>query len=182
METITNVEVSKVYPGPKGEGEYGPWQIWNFYLKDDKRKFSFFEKDGLIPQEGMQIQVLKFEVKQKGEYTNHDVKELTLQADWYDGKEPESSEAVQSTISTKRDSSVTMYISYAKDLMVALLASGAYPGLTLEQAADLVTQVGMMMQDEADDDGSAQPNTDPIEIPEPGTTDDVPLPDEPPPY
>ena len=191
MQTLTNVEVGKVFKGKSGEGQYGPWQIHDVYLRDDKRKLTYFEKDGLIPEAGMIIQVLKFEVVQKGEYTNYTVKELTPDPNWYSGKEPEiphqkPPSVAGSTQGVKRDSSVTMYVSYAKDLMVALLGveDGHYFGMTLEDIAGIVAQTGVIMYDKVNGIEKIveeDPNlgwTFTQDTPD----DEPPFPDEPPPY
>ena len=79
-----DVTIGKVYKGAGGEGNYGPWQIWNFYLDDpdDKRKFTWFEKDGLIPIEGMSVKAMEFEVSESHKdgktYLNHTVKWFKL--------------------------------------------------------------------------------------------------------
>ena len=142
MQTLTNVEVGKVFKGKSGEGQYGPWQIHDVYLRDDKRKFSYFEKDGLIPEVGMIIQVLKFEVVQKGEYTNYTVKELTPDPNWYSGKEPEiphqkPPSVAGSTFSTNRGSDIgpmTMWGKYIGEVISALIGKGLI-GKGLDDAA-----------------------------------------------
>ena len=187
METLTNVEVGKVFKGKSGEGQYGPWQIHDVYLRDDKRKFSYFEKDGLIPEVGMIIQVLKFEVVQKGEYTNYTVKELTPDPNWYSGKEPEiphqkPPSATGSTQGVKRDSSITMFASYSKDLMVALINNGLYLEMDLEDIARIVAQTGVIMYDKVNGTEHVEPAMIKPEPTEPIDPDEPPFPDEPPPY
>ena len=188
METLTNVEVGKVFKGKSGEGQYGPWQIWDVYLRDDKRKLSYFEKDGFIPEVGAMIQVLKFEVvtKQGNDgktYTNYNVKELTPDPNWYSGKEPETppqtrSVATGSTISPKRDSSITMFVSYAKDLMVAFIGQGRYLEMDLEDVGGIVAQVGIMMYDKVNSPVRDEPAKEAHE--QADYTPELEYPDEPP--
>ena len=79
-----DVTIGKVYKGKGGESQHGPWQIWNFYLDDpdDKRKFTWFEKDGLIPIEGMSVKAMEFEISETHKdgktYLNHTVKWFKL--------------------------------------------------------------------------------------------------------
>jgi hypothetical protein len=83
MDVITNTEITKVYEGPSGEGQYGPWQIFNFYVKDHKEKFSVFGKDEFVPMPGIKLKLLKYEIKHSEKdgkkYTNYDVKEVILE-------------------------------------------------------------------------------------------------------
>jgi len=162
MPTLTNVIVNKVYEGKSGEGQYGPWQAYNFYVRGDVRKFSCFDSK-LVPREGMAIDALEFEEEQKAKdgkwYTNNNIKTVIL---------PDTQEAVSNiqrqvnqaapqTVSeprsatNKRDSSLTMYISYAKDIAVALLnhKSEQVHNFTVEEIGDIIVQVGINMYDKA---------------------------------
>ena len=168
MPTLTNVIVNKVYKGASGEGQYGPWQAYNFYVKGDDRKFSCFDSK-LAPVEGMAIVALEYEEEQSQSkkdgkwYTNNNVKTVML---------PDTQEAVSdvqiqqlnknanqtapepqgSTISpTKRDSSLTMYISYAKDIVVAKIQAGdeQYALMPVEDLGVVTVQVGINMYDKA---------------------------------
>jgi len=157
MPTLTNVIVNKVYKGASGEGQYGPWQAYNFYVKGDDRKFSCFDSK-LVPVEGMAIAALEFEEKQsqgKDEkwYTNNNVKTVMLPDTQAPQTTPQTApEATGSTIShTKRDSSLTMYISYAKDIVVAKIQAGdeQYALMPVEDLGVVTVQVGINMYDKA---------------------------------
>ena len=160
MPTLTNVIVNKVYKGASGTGQYGDWQAFNFYVKGDDRKFSCFGST-LMPKEGMAIVALEYEEeesqsKKDGKwYTNNNVKTIMLadEGQQVSQNAPQTAPEPRSeTISpTKRDSSLTMYISYAKDLTVALLnhKSEQVQNFTVEELANIVVQVGMNMYDKA---------------------------------
>jgi len=75
MEVIVNAIITKVYEGASGTSQHGAWQIFNFYVKDRKEKFSCFGNEKFTPKEGMVLKLLKYEIKTKGEYTNYNVKE-----------------------------------------------------------------------------------------------------------
>lgn len=90
MQNLTNVTIDKAYKGISGTSQHGEWQLWDFYLKDDKRKFSMFEKDEVpIPEQGMKIAFMEFEVKEvpgKGKhegktFTNYNVGKFVLADD-----------------------------------------------------------------------------------------------------
>jgi hypothetical protein len=78
MEILTDVKITKVYEGKSGEGKFGTWQIYNFYIKDRKEKFSCFGSDAFTPEEGMNLKLLKYEIEPNGEYTNYKVKEAII--------------------------------------------------------------------------------------------------------
>ena len=158
MPTLTNVIVNKVYEGASGEGQYGPWQAYNFYVKGDDRKFSCFDSK-LIPKEGMAIAALEFEEKQsqgKDEkwYTNNNVKTVILPDEAQPQTTPQTALEPRDTtisVSSKRDTSLTMYISYAKDIVVAKIQAGdeQYALMPVEDLGVVTVQVGMNMYDKA---------------------------------
>jgi len=77
MEQLNNVQITKVFEGKSGEGKFGFWQAYNFYIDDPDWKdikFSYFGGGKkTTPTEGMNLSLLEFEVSHKGEYTNYDV-------------------------------------------------------------------------------------------------------------
>ena len=91
----------------------------------------------------MTLQVLEYEIKQDGEYTNYNVKKLTLP------KQQPPSQLAQSQTQKgpQRDNTLTMYVSYVKDMMVQLLAAEhhEYAPLSIEELAKLVINTGKMM-------------------------------------
>jgi len=90
-EYLGNVTIGKVYKGKSGDGKHGPWQAWNFHIDGDDRKFSYFS-GGKKPEpyEGAFIKMAKFETETKGQYRNHNIKELAL-----DGQNSEPSQEPQ---------------------------------------------------------------------------------------
>jgi len=166
MPTLTNVIVNKAYKGASGEGQYGPWQAYNFYVKGDDRKFSCFDSR-LVPKEGMAIAALEYEEKQsQGKddkwYTNNNIKTVILPDEGQPQTTPQTaSEPRGETISpTKRDSSLTMYISYIKDIVVAKIQAGdeQYCLMPVEDLGVVIVQVGMNMYDKANGVPEELPN------------------------
>ena len=79
MPALANVTISKVWEGKSGEGKYGPWTAYNFKVEGHDEKFGYFKSGSKpTPVEGMVLEVLQYETKQRGEYTNNDVKVFTL--------------------------------------------------------------------------------------------------------
>lgn len=152
-EFETDVEITKVYEGKSGEGEYGPWTAYNFYVKDDERKFSWFKSDSkpIMPVKGMQIKLMEYVVKQSGEYTNYNVSRIILHGDAH--KKAETRELVDNKKfvpqKSSRNSSLTMYISYAKDLLVALMIHCDYEKVGFNELVDMVVDEGVRMYDRA---------------------------------
>ena len=147
METITNVEVSKVFKGKSGEGQYGPWQIWDVYFNGDNRKFTYFEKGNVIPEVGMMVLVLKFDVEKKGQYTNYTVKELTPDPEWWSGKEPETPHrtppvGAHKTFSPKRELCPMSFLGgFVKDITVQSMQSNEmYHSMPVEDVVEIYGQ------------------------------------------
>jgi hypothetical protein len=186
MQTITDKVIGKVYKGKSGESEYGPWQIWNFYLKGGKQKYSYFEKDGLIPQEGMKVVVMDYEVKQSGEFTNYNVKRLSID----DGHRTDAFQPIEKTAPKIYDSSinsdlgpVSMYVSYYKDIVLGLL--NGVPLDTIPQHIDAVCHFANDILDESVAAGQRVVNGKPkvnTDSPEPEGFMDGPPPDDDIPY
>lgn len=159
MEILTNCEISKVYEGPSGSGQYGPWQIFNFYVKDHKEKFSVFGKDEFVPVPGIKLKLLKYEIKHSEKddkkYTNYDVKEVILE-DEQPGPAPQPTQThPQTQKSSQRDNTLTMYVSYAKDLMVKLLEEMPTKERSLGDLAKEVVKAGKIMYDIAQEAAEA---------------------------
>jgi len=179
MDILTNVEVEKVFKGKSGEGQYGPYQIWNFNLKGDDRRFSMFEKEeSPIPVVGMKIAAMKFEVKQTAgmgkhqgkTFTNYNITELIevgdVILDPQSGKQP----APKGTLSTDIGP-VSMYVSYYKDILCCLInnfgsdrAIEHYDSLLglAQEGLERGIQAGLRV---TEGDIKHKPNTDPVEIP-----------------
>ncbi len=186
METLVDVTIKSVKPGPSGETEHGLWQIHNIYLEGHKEKFTYFEKDGeMIPEPGMKIRVFDYESEQKGKYMNHTIKRLT----YADGQKhnprtdteipkraPQGIPAPQNDLGP-----VSMYVSYHKDYVIAILAKVDVGEHSLENFRDSTIQLADDFLNASIKAGlrvtqvpSAQPNTDRIEIPDDPITGDEP--------
>ena len=76
MHTLTNCTITNVEKGPNGTSAHGVWQIHNIWINNEEQRYSYFEKDGFIPVIGMMLSVMKFDVEQKGQYTNFTIKEM----------------------------------------------------------------------------------------------------------
>ena len=76
MHELKNVTVTNVEKGPSGTSAHGAWQIHNIWINNEEQRYSYFEKDGFIPVAGMMLSVMKFDVEQKGRYTNFTIKEI----------------------------------------------------------------------------------------------------------
>lgn len=150
MEVLTNIEISKVYEGPSGTSQHGPWQIYNFYVKDHKEKFSVFGKDDLIPVPDLKLKLLKYEIKHSEKdgksYTNYNVKEIILEEG--EASQPAQKQPQTTQKSLQRDNTLTMYVSYAKDILVQLLANvEQQTPTTLNKLCQEAVEAGKMMHD-----------------------------------
>ena len=166
-EFLTNVTIRKVYPGKTGESEYGPWQVWNFYLEGhEKLKLNYFSgEEKPIPVEGAALKLIEYDIVTKGGYTNNNVKQFVLAVakeksdsppgDYeppgdplpemkHNGKIDAPKPSPKPTI----DSSITMYISYSKDIAVALIETGHWvinENTVFRDIAEHVVTVGLEM-------------------------------------
>ena len=132
MEQLKNVTISKAYKGKAGVNKFGPWQAWSVYIVGVEPKFDYFEKGGIIPYDGMVLDMLEYEIKQNGEYTNYDIKRLvprdtgraipaaipTVGAGPVQGSLSPVGPVVSKQEENKR---LLMCTSYVKDLMVELV-------------------------------------------------------------
>jgi hypothetical protein len=147
-----DVTIGKVYKGKGGEGHYGPWQIWNFYIDDpdDKRKFTWFEKDGLIPIEGMNIKAMEFEISETHKdgktFRNHTVKWFKLNSTPNTQPQKSTQGPSASTGGTIRLEGLSFYVSYAKDLMCKAMELNAdYGQRAVDALASEVMEIGKDM-------------------------------------
>ena len=76
MHELKNVTITNVERGPSGTSAHGAWQIHNIWINNEEQRYSYFEKDGFIPVVGTMLSVMKFDVEQKGQYTNFTIKEI----------------------------------------------------------------------------------------------------------
>ena len=76
MHELKNCTITNVEKGPSGTSAHGVWQIHNIWINNEEQRYSYFEKNGFIPVVGMMLSVMKFDVEQKGQYTNFTIKEI----------------------------------------------------------------------------------------------------------
>lgn len=159
MEHIVDCKVTKVYEGPTGEGEWGPWQVYNLYLdKGEKKKFGWMCSGKKVkPVVGMQLKHVGYEVEEDGGYTNYKIKELEL------AEEPKSTPHAipnakedmgsipsesKSKVANNRDAS--FYVSYMKDISIAIMTSGGdLLTADLDVIARKVAKAGLVMMQES---------------------------------
>ena len=137
MAHVSDCEITKVYEGKSGEGEYGPWTAWNFYVDKSDLKFSYFS-GGKKPKpvEGMRLELIRYDTVTKGEYTNHNVKEIFVDASTPKPSQKPSA-STGGTISPKRDSDIgpmTMWGKYIGEVVCSLIGQGLV-GSELDSAA-----------------------------------------------
>lgn len=121
----------------EGAKDGRPWKKYGIQVEGDDRWFGFFERaDSITPGEGLEIE---FDAKQNGKYWNAENIKIVV-----------GSQQSAPAKNGKFDNS-TMFISYAKDLYIALLTT--YPqeiAPTLEDTIARVVDIGMQMKALAD--------------------------------
>lgn len=171
MPELHNVEITKVQPGKTGESQYGSWKAYNFYISDPDwkdQKFGYFQS-GQKPEPlvGMLLSKLEFEITHKGEYTNYEVGKLELtssekplpQTQIQTGKTKPKPEPGQKKEETKplpeppgQDRYLSMYMAYAKDLVVAMMPfSKKLQKCELDEVCRLIARGGLILQTSAND-------------------------------
>ena len=183
MKSISNKEIGKVYEGAKGEGKFGPYQYYNFYLVGGKLKFSYCHTGKKpIPVEGMKLAYMEWEESQSKKdgktFINQTVKTLkplkdgkVLSADTLNPK------IKSAPCGNGKDSPIWFCLSYAKDLQIARLHHvQSMDNLTLTEIVDEVVQAAKAMLDKvngkAEDASYPKPQEPPIEPDDPGPTDE----------
>ena len=155
---LTDVEISKAFEGASGEGEFGPWTAYNFYVEGDERKFSWFKSDSkpITPVQGMGIKLMDYvsAPSKCGKYINNNVSRIILHGDAH--KKAETTKAWEPVkvplahAKPGRDSSITFYLGYSARFMSALIANGSgWNEAPPETIADLVVDMGIRMYDRA---------------------------------
>lgn len=135
MPELNNVTINKVYETQKDD-----WTRWDIYLKGykDLGKLGFFkpkEGDYIVPEEGMILSKIVY--TKEGKYAN--VQSMVLHEE-QPAPQPKRS---------GRDDSISMYISYAKDLMCSYMVHGNLEGATIDEIADKVAHIGIKLYDRA---------------------------------
>ena len=155
----TDVVVRSAHPGTPGDWGYGPATPYNFYIEGDDRKFSWFHSENkpIVPEKGMQIKLMEYKEVPKGEYLNYNVSRIILHGDAHkkaiDHKDSVTmpKRVAQPNNNAGRDNTLTMYISYAKDIAVAEIAQGKFKETTTREIGILVADIGKEMYDNANE-------------------------------
>lgn len=185
MEKLQNVVVRDVKMGKNGVNKRGPWQAWGIYLERCEVKFDYFEKGGIVPFAGMQIELLEYVVEQNGEYTNYQVKKLVPATLAGDSQLPVAAKAgglaalparpEQSGVSgglsaAEKNKRFTMCTAYAKDIMVELIRTDAcdspYRHANLSAIMGAVVKARNILLDEAGEVAKKAPAAPPAITPE----------------
>ena len=160
MPELTNLEISKVYEGKSGEGQYGPWTAYNFYFKGGEKKFSYFSGGSKpVPVVGMKVMYLKYEVVTKGEYTNNNVTEMRV-------GEPQQNTPSGNTEDTKA------YINHGEVVVRLMELSKDYT--ELDELIDRFNHGIQRLTGESDPFPEPNNTHDDINEPPPITDDDIP--------
>ena len=183
MEKLQNVVVRDVKMGKNGVNKHGPWQAWGIYLERCEVKFDYFEKGGIVPFAGMQIELLEYVVEQNGEYTNYQVKKLvpaTLAGDSQlpvaakasglaaFAVRPEKSGISGGLSAAEKNKRFTMCTAYAKDIMIELIGNpdNPYYNANLSVIIGAVVKARNILLDEAGEVAKKAPVAPPAIIPE----------------
>jgi len=146
VEQLTNVTIQRVYEGKTGtntkpDGSSWDWTAYNFYLDGDRenRKFGYFQSGNKpVPLPGMNITLLEYDISQEGQYTNYKVSKMMLAQ----GAERTTSlaQTTQTRAQTEDRRDLSMYVSYAKDILIAKGGSDS-----LEQDCIDIANAGLRM-------------------------------------
>jgi hypothetical protein len=182
VKNISNKEIGKVYEGAKGEGKFGPYQYYNFYLVGGKLKFSYCHTGKKpIPVEGTKVAYMEWEETESEKdgktYVNQTVKLLKLLEDGKVLSQADLNPKVKaSTCSNGKDNPIWFCLSYAKDLRIAqIAASNIMAELPLEAHVKAVAAAGQNLlsmvngKEEADYPKPQEPQVEPDD---PGPTDE----------
>ena len=180
MEQLAQVTIDKVYKSKPIQGQHGEYHIYNFTVEGDNRKFSCIPNQKIsTPIEGAEIPYMEFShstnTGSDGKvYDNYRVAEMKVMGGGTPNPQPNPKPAPPRP-GNGRDSSLTMYISYAKDIIVALINQGRVePPDTLCFAA---VKLGKEMYDLANkvDSQPSQGSSMPQDEPPPYTDDQIPF-------
>ena len=158
MHELKNVTITNVEKGPNGTSAHGVWQIHNIWINNEEQRYSYFEKDGFIPVIGMMLSVMKFDVEQKGQYTNFTIKEIVaiptaapVPAPVAPAVQPVLvAQPVQSVPVVKPEPvpsrELMMCVAYAKDILIQELVMGHVPSNdTFETLVSLAGEAGLAL-------------------------------------
>lgn len=171
-DQLTNVIISKVYEGKSGEGKFGPYTAYNFYVQGEDKKFGWFGGPKKItPVEGMEIAYMEYTTEQDGKYTNYKVSKLVLKEEKSNPTAIANAKEDLGPIpkaTNNRDAS--FYVAYASQMwcaMVSRLPEEIVNDMVLSKEAKLVTQIGLDMMTIVTGNTPSEAQNTPLEESEP---------------
>jgi len=170
METLVNQTIDKVTKGKSGEHkEYGMWQQWSFTLIGDNKRYSYFEKNNIVPVSGMKLLVLKYEIEPKDGKTYYNVKSLEPAIEPTSKAVNQLNQEANNGFNNNRDAS--FYVSYVKDIIVAKIDQGLQEKDTsVKELAMECTIIGLQMLAQVNGDNNGNGKTQTSQRPHSGTT------------
>ena len=143
LHNTENLTITEVVVGPKGTGKRGAWQIYNLTFDGSDKKFTWFQTDSIVPQVGTKIPTMKYEIK-TNEKDGKEYKNFTIKKIEFDNVSQLKNTPPKGKVPTSIPASnVTMFISYAKDLLVSICAGGGYKEVDYPELVKMYTQEGM---------------------------------------
>jgi len=145
-QVLTNVELMGVREGKSGQGQYGEWTMYTFTVRIagwEQEKITYFKSGNKpAPTDGMMVASLEVEEDYyQGNFSGYKAKSMQINQGTPSNQPPRTvppSVNPQGNVTTMgvagtgnppppketpklRDDSITMWTSYAKDIMVALI-------------------------------------------------------------
>jgi hypothetical protein len=128
MGQLMGAVITAVSKKKTGDGNYGPWTLYNFQTDQSDDWYSYFQSgDKPVPLVGMKIAFAEYTEEQNGRYTNLVIDKLAVAEERVPPPQAKSNTQQRtrgqqpSPPGSYKDQSIL--ISYAKDLLVAKIAS-----------------------------------------------------------
>jgi hypothetical protein len=170
MPELENVTVTSVKQGPEQEGQYGPYRWVSFTISDpdwEGIKFDYIpNKSKPVLNKGQVLRFLDYKEVQRGDYTNYRIQEFKAVVKEKPKPKPQPKGQLQPQAGPS-DEKLSFYVSYAKDIQIALLpfmSKKFLETVTLGELAMDVMRVGKVMRENAqnpDDVGEPLPDDEP---------------------
>jgi len=189
VEHLLDFCITKVYEAKKGDGslveskgDYGFWKLYTFHTdKTGDKKFSFmWDEKKPLPEQGLQIKHMEYEVKVEGKYTNYNAKKLELLEKSTPQAIPNAKEDMGSIPKSNSEPTVnrnaSFYVAYASQMwcaMVSRLPEEVVSEMKLSEESDLVTRIGLDMMTIATGNTPSEAQTAPPGESEPNQEPDL---------
>lgn len=157
MGVLTNTNFTKVFKTDKtGDGRDGEWILYDCYVDApgwERTKLAFFEtvgKSTVIPEKGMAAQVVEYKQTVKGKFTNYTITKI-VPVEGTTTPQPKARPKEEHTPQPARsngriEEKPSFYISYAKDIAVALIEKEMDLN-RLPEICEMVVSAGLGMLD-----------------------------------